>query len=72
MPRKPHLFERISETERLAIMHFSCRLVFGDTKGEEVWKALEPSLLFKARQIGDSLTPEKNFWKGAWRIHEAE
>ena len=71
MPRKPHIFERATEPERLAMMRASCHLVFGPQKGEEMWKAMEPSLLFKARQLGDAPEPEKNFWKGVWQIYEA-
>jgi hypothetical protein len=72
MPKKPHLFERLSETERLSAMRAACKVVFGQAKGEQIWKGMEPALTWKGRQLGDALAPEENFWKGAWRIYEAE
>lgn len=72
MPRKPHLFETLSEAERHQVMRFSCHLVFGQQKGNAVWQSMEPSLLFRERQLGDAPAPEDNFWKGIWRIYEAE
>ncbi|MFO0759234.1 MAG: hypothetical protein U0359_22270 [Byssovorax sp.] len=72
MPRKPSLFDTLPEPERHQVMRFACQLVFGADKGKALWKSMEPALLFKARQLGDAPDPKDNFWKGAWRIYEAE
>jgi hypothetical protein len=33
---------------------------------------MESSLRYKLRQPGDHPDPGRNYWKGVWRIHEAE
>jgi hypothetical protein len=73
MPRKPDILGTASDEERLGIMRDACRVVFGEAVGAKVWKAMEPSLLYRERQLGDCVAdPSQNYWKGVWRIHEAE
>jgi hypothetical protein len=72
MPRKPDPFDHLPEPQQLELMRLACHAVFGPAKGDEFWKGIEPSLLFKERQFGDARDPKENFWKGVWRIYEAE
>ena len=46
--------------------------LFGPVAGAAFAKQMESVQKFKGRQIGDAPEPEKNFWKGAWRIHEID
>jgi hypothetical protein len=46
--------------------------LLGPVAGAAFAKQMETVQKFKGRQIGDAPEPEKNFWKGAWRIHEIE
>jgi hypothetical protein len=46
--------------------------VLGPALGAAFAKQMEEGLTYQGRQLGDSKEPEKNFWKGAWRIYEIE
>lgn len=46
--------------------------MLGPIAGPAFVKQMEAAQQFKGRQIGDHPEPEKNFWKGHWRIFEIE
>jgi hypothetical protein len=46
--------------------------VLGPVAGAAFAKQMDAGLQWKGRQLGDSKEPEKNFWKGAWRIYEID
>ncbi len=46
--------------------------VLGPMAGAAFVKQMDAVQNWKGRQLGDATEPEKNFWKGAWRIYEIE
>ena len=46
--------------------------LLGPVAGGAFAKQMEAAQGWKGRQLGDATEPEKNFWKGAWRIYEIE
>jgi len=46
--------------------------LLGPVAGAAFAKQMDAGLKWKGRQLGDATEPEKNFWKGAWRIYEID
>lgn len=46
--------------------------LLGPAAGAAFAKQMVNGMNWKGRQIGDAVEPEKNFWKGAWRIYEID
>ncbi len=72
MPVKRDILAILPDKERIELMRRSVMAVMGPKLGEEMWKQMEPALTDRRRQPGDAEKPEDNFWKGSWRIYEAE
>ena len=62
----------MSPRQRATAMRDLFLNVLGEKNGETVWRQMGPALLSTARQLGDAATPEENFWKGVWKIHELD
>jgi len=72
MPKKPDPLDNLTPEGQLGVMKNLVFGLFGGERGASVWPHFEAGLGMKARQIGDADEPEKNYWKGAWRIHELD
>jgi hypothetical protein len=72
MPKKPDPLDNLSPDQQSALLRGLVFNLFGEENGGAVWKQMEPALRSKARQIGDAPEPEKNFWRGAWKIYEID
>lgn len=73
MPKKPDPLDGLSAAEQPAALRGLVFGMFGEQGGAAIWKQMEPAMRgANARQLGDAREPEKNFWKGAWRIYEIE
>ena len=70
MARDPDILKILPPELRAEVMRGIVFEVFGDRNGARVWQQLEAGLTYTARQLGDHREPDKNFWKGAWRIYE--
>jgi hypothetical protein len=46
--------------------------LLGPVAGGVFVKQMQSVATWKGRQIGDHREPEKNHWKGAWRIYEID
>lgn len=46
--------------------------MFGPARGADVWRRFADAMKYDKRQLGDAPEPEKNYWKGAWRIYEID
>jgi len=46
--------------------------MLGPVAGAGFVKQMDAAQNWKGRQLGDATEPEKNYWKGAWRIYEIE
>lgn len=62
----------MSPPVRARVMKTMAMNLLGPVAGAVFVKQMESAQNFKGRQIGDDPDPEKNFWKGAWRIYEIE
>ncbi|WP_437682601.1 hypothetical protein [Sorangium sp. So ce131] len=72
MPRLTDPFDVLPEVQRHELMRDTVMAIFGPTVGQTFWDQMEPLLTDTRRQPGDAAEPEKNFWRGRWRIYEAE
>lgn len=70
--RRRDIFEILPEEERIALMRDTVLSMFGETVGLRMWGRMEPALRYKRRQLGDHPDPSQNYWKGVWRIYEAD
>ncbi len=57
---------------RAKVMKDLAANLLGPVAGAAFTKQMEAAQNWKGRQLGDATEPEKNFWKGAWRIYEIE
>ncbi|WP_437908282.1 hypothetical protein WME95_10590 [Sorangium sp. So ce327] len=65
-------FHVLPEAQRHELMRDTVMAIFGPAVGQGFWDQMEPLLTDTRRQPGDAEEPEKNFWRGRWRIYEAE
>jgi hypothetical protein len=72
MASKKDILALLPEQLRVAVLRHFTHGLFGDDVGGELWKQLEPGFTTKLRQPGDAADPEQNFWRGAWRIYDAD
>lgn len=72
MPRLTDPFHVLPEAQRHELMRDTVMAIFGPAVGQAFWAQMEPLLTDTRRQPGDAEEPEKNFWRGRWRIYEAE
>lgn len=72
MPKKPDPLDNLTPEGQVAVLRRLLFETFGESRGNALWAQIEPAMLGKTRQLGDAHEPEKNFWKGAWRIHEID
>lgn len=72
MPRKPDALDNLTPEGQAAVLRLILTDMFGEERAGPMLKQIEAAMRMKARQIGDAPEPEKNFWKGAFRIHEIE
>lgn len=72
MPKKPDPLDNLTPEGQVAVLRRLLFETFGEARGSAIWEQMEPAMLGKSRQLGDTPEPEKNFWKGAWRIHEMD
>lgn len=72
MPKKQDPLDNLTPQGQVEVLRRTLCGTFGETRGAEIWAQVEPAIVGKARQFGDASEPEKNYWKGAWRIYEIE
>lgn len=72
MSRAIDPFEQMPEEMRIEAMRETVFAVLGQKSGAQMWERIEPALRDKRRQIGDHPDPSQTYWKGIWRIYEAE
>jgi len=72
MDKPLDIFDVLPEVERLALMRDTTLGILGETVGGRMWERMEAALRYKRRQPGDHLDPAQSYWKGVWRIYEAE
>lgn len=72
MPVRRDILATLPHDERVALMKRSVMGILGPVVGDQVWKQMEPALSRSRRQPGDAPAPEDNYWKGVWRIYEAD
>lgn len=65
-------FARLKPHVRAAVVKDAVERLFGPKNGATIWKHMEPGYTLTTRQPGDAAEPEKNAWRGAWRIHSLE
>lgn len=71
-PRKPDPLRAMSAEERADTMKSMMFDLFGEQNGAAIWQQMEPVLNTPLRQPGDDRDPQKNHWKGVWKIHEID
>lgn len=69
-PRAVDPLRRLPPEMRAEAMRELFEEMFGEEVAARVWEQFGPALASTARQPGDHRDPQKNYWKGAWRIHE--
>jgi len=57
---------------RAKVMKDLATNLLGPAAGGTFVKQMEAVGTWKGRQIGDHAEADKNYWKGAWRIHEID
>ena len=72
MPRPADPFDLLPDEQRHELMKDTVTAIFGPALGQAFWDQMEPLLTDTRRQPGDAAEPEKNHWRGRWRIYEAE
>jgi hypothetical protein len=70
--RHDDIFAVLPRDARAKLMRRTVMAMMGPKMGDKLWKQMEPALNDMRRQPGDAPRPEDNYWKGRWRIHEAE
>ncbi|WP_437627179.1 hypothetical protein [Sorangium sp. So ce1151] len=72
MSRPADPFDLLPDEQRHELMKDTVTAIFGPALGQAFWDQMEPLLTDTRRQPGDAAEPEKNHWRGRWRIYEAE
>jgi hypothetical protein len=72
MPKEPDVLALLSPPERAEVIRKMLLGLLGERNGQKAWKQMEPVLASTLRQIGDAEEPEKNYWRGVWRVYEVE
>lgn len=72
MPKKPDPLDNLDPAQQAAVLRGLVTNLFGEQNAAPIWKQMEAALRSNARQLGDAPEPEKNFWKGSWKIYEMD
>ena len=69
-PRQPDPLRAMPQEKRVEAMRALIFNLVGDENGAVIWQQMEPLMTTTMRQLGDARDPQKNYWKGVWKIHE--
>ena len=72
MAKEPDAFAKMTDRERASAMGAMALTLLGPHYGKVFVDQMKAAMKSKVRQVGDAPEPEKNYWKGAWRIYELD